>query len=313
MRTPASLQFARGRGLKTKRAPLKYRGELLALGCRRLFHWPRAPNQLFHVSCSCGSTLRAFPSCNIARAASLRQSTATRDFRSLPVNGATLESSLSSPIAYCCSPVKSSSRGSSSVNEVGESSPYIGPLVQGRGAFRRGCWNVGKAATAHAWHFASSRREEPGEETRLEDPRGEITRNSEEIDKNGYCATSERKNVLFGTDRIIVEGFEEKDDWTYKRKIILKIRTFSFLSSQDSHLPEERQKFYENVKSSSWNPFSLTVKKQKKGARSKRSKRVGKKSRDSGSERAKIPRTQTLRHRTYGSLPCDNFRWQYIN
>lgn len=220
---------------------------------------------------------RVFPSCNIARAASLRQSTATRDFRSLPVNGATLESSLSSPIAYCCSPVKSSSRGSSSVNEVGESSPYIGPLVQGRGAFRRGCWNVGKAATAHAWHFASSRREEPGEETRLEDPRGEITRNSEEIDKNGYCATSERKNVLFGTDRIIVEGFEEKDDWTCKRKIILEIRTFSFLSSQDSHLPEERQKFYENVKSSSWNPFRLTVKKQKKGARSKRSKRVGKK------------------------------------
>lgn len=134
MRTPASLQFARGRGLKTKRAPLKYRGELLALGCRRLFHWPRAPNQLFHVSCSCGSTLRAraFPSCNIARAASLRQSTATRDFRSLPVNGATLESSLSSPIAYCCSPVKSSSRGSSSVNEVGESSPYIGPLEEAR-------------------------------------------------------------------------------------------------------------------------------------------------------------------------------------
>lgn len=61
-------------------------------------------------------------------------------------------------------------------------------------------------------HDISRPPEEPAEETRLEDPCGEITRNSEEIDKNGYCATSERKNVLFGTDRIIVEGFEEKDD-----------------------------------------------------------------------------------------------------
>lgn len=44
--------------------------------------------------------------------------------------------------------------------QVGESSPYIGPLYrkEARSRFRPGCWNVEKAATAHAWHFASSRR-----------------------------------------------------------------------------------------------------------------------------------------------------------
>lgn len=112
-----SLQFARGHGLKTKRPPLKYWRELHR-GCRRLFHWPRAPNQLFHVSCSCLDTVRARVSfVNIARAASLRQSTATRDFRSRGVNGATLESARWPLVAslcivvYCCcrSPVKSSS------------------------------------------------------------------------------------------------------------------------------------------------------------------------------------------------------------
>lgn len=114
----------------------------IALGCRRLSHWPRAPNQLFHVSCSCLDAVRARVSfVNIARAASLRQSTATRDFRSLPVNGATLESArwpLVASLSYCrCrSPVKSSS-----CEQVGESSPYTGPLYrkEARSRFRRGC------------------------------------------------------------------------------------------------------------------------------------------------------------------------------